>query len=34
MKIGERIRAERRRMRMSQDEVAMALETTKQAIYK
>ena len=34
MKIGERIRAERRRMKMSQDEVALALETTKQAIYK
>jgi repressor LexA len=34
MKIGERIRAERRRLKMSQDEVAVALETTKQAIYK
>ena len=34
MKIGERIRAERRRLKLSQDEVAAALETTKQAIYK
>ena len=34
MKIGERIRAERRRLKLSQDEVAVALETTKQAIYK
>lgn len=34
MLMGERIRAERRRMKLSQDEVAKVLETTKQAIYK
>ena len=34
MKLGERIRAQRKRAGMTQDEVAAALETSKQAIYK
>ena len=34
MKMGERIRAERLRNKLTQEEVARALNTTKQAIYK